>query len=351
MISCIICSRRPDISAELKENIASTIGCEYELVVIDNSKNEYSIFSAYNEGVHRANGDILCFMHEDILYHTFDWGKKVVEYFEQYHQAGLIGIIGTHFLSIIPSGWWDTEIGSGHLLQRFYKGDSYTVEMDFRGDSTKVPTRVVAVDGLWMCMQRNLFSKVRWDEETFNGFHAYDLDMSLQVYNAGFEVHIMWDILIEHKSYGNPNLSFHIANQHLWNKWKNFLPLVKGLEIGESEQQARTKIVELNKIIQKQEQEIARIYSSNAHKIGKVLLSPVRVFYNLYKKIEIKKCVKYDYLIDCQYLHKIQRKGRKVDSSLNIHSNRVFGVLEIRMASLFQAYKRIKKSVRDVLFF
>ena len=60
MISCIICSRRPDISAELKENIASTIGCEYELVVIDNSKNEYSIFSAYNEGVRRAKGDILC---------------------------------------------------------------------------------------------------------------------------------------------------------------------------------------------------------------------------------------------------------------------------------------------------
>ena len=70
MISCIICSRRSDISAELKENIASTIGCEYELVAIDNSKKEYSIFSAYNEGVRRANGEILCFMHEDILYHT-----------------------------------------------------------------------------------------------------------------------------------------------------------------------------------------------------------------------------------------------------------------------------------------
>ena len=284
MISCVICSRRPDIPAELKENITTTIGCEYELVVIDNSRNEYSIFSAYNEGVRRAQGDILCFMHEDILYHTDIWGIKVIKYFEQYPQAGLIGIIGTHFLSKIPSGWWDTEIGSGHLLQRFYKGDTYTIEMDQRGDSTRVPTRVVAVDGLWMCVQRKIFSQVRWDEETFNGFHAYDLDMSLQVYNAGYEVHILWDILIEHKSYGNPNLSFHIANQLLWDKWRNFLPLVKGVDMGPSEQQARTKIVELNKIIQKQEQEIARIYSSNAHRLGKMLLRPMRAIYKLFQK-------------------------------------------------------------------
>lgn len=56
MISCIICSRRLDISAELKENIASTIGREYELVVIDNSKNERSIYGAYNHGVINSTG-------------------------------------------------------------------------------------------------------------------------------------------------------------------------------------------------------------------------------------------------------------------------------------------------------
>ena len=44
MISIIICSMNPDISAELRQNIADTIGCEYELVVIDNSRNQLSIF-------------------------------------------------------------------------------------------------------------------------------------------------------------------------------------------------------------------------------------------------------------------------------------------------------------------
>ena len=67
MISIIICSRTPDISQELKQNIGTTIGCDYELVVVDNSSNDHSIFSAYNEGAEKAKSELLCFMHEDVL--------------------------------------------------------------------------------------------------------------------------------------------------------------------------------------------------------------------------------------------------------------------------------------------
>ena len=70
MISIIICSRKPDISDVLKQNIKETIGTDYELIVIDNSHNKYSIFSAYNEGLTLASGDVLCYMHEDLFFHT-----------------------------------------------------------------------------------------------------------------------------------------------------------------------------------------------------------------------------------------------------------------------------------------
>ena len=70
MISIVICSRKKDVSVELKKNIAETNGCEYEMVVIDNSRNKHNIFHAYNEGVSRAKGEILSFMHDDILFHS-----------------------------------------------------------------------------------------------------------------------------------------------------------------------------------------------------------------------------------------------------------------------------------------
>ena len=74
MISLIICSTHSDISAELKQNIDTTIGYDHEYVVIDNSDNRHSIFSAYNEGIRRSKGDILVFMHQDIGYQTINWG-------------------------------------------------------------------------------------------------------------------------------------------------------------------------------------------------------------------------------------------------------------------------------------
>ena len=71
MISIIICCRIQTINKDLSENIKNTVGCDYELIVIDNSQNSYSIFEAYNLGIERSNGDYLCFIHDDILYAQF----------------------------------------------------------------------------------------------------------------------------------------------------------------------------------------------------------------------------------------------------------------------------------------
>ena len=276
MISCIICSRQTDLSAELKENIASTIGCEYELVVIDNSKNEYSIFSAYNEGVRRAQGDILCFMHEDVLYHTDGWGKSVVDYFLQYPSVGLLGVAGTHFLSHIPSGWWETECKSCHLIQGYTENGEYKSSISDIRTYMSNPTCLVAIDGLWMCMRKDVFIQVSWDDVTFNGFHAYDVDMSLQIWSTGLQVHMIWDVLIEHKSLGCFDDCFYDAYAKLWAKWREILPMNKGVELSIQEYEIRTRIVELNEKIRKQHKQITSIYSSKAYRLGNLILKPIR---------------------------------------------------------------------------
>ena len=98
MISIIICSRKAEIDETLKQNIAKTIGCEYELCVVDNSRSEYNIFTAYNEGVRRAKGDILCFMHEDVLFRCEEWGKKLEDEFAKDEKMGAVGVVGIQFL-------------------------------------------------------------------------------------------------------------------------------------------------------------------------------------------------------------------------------------------------------------
>ena len=281
MISCIICSRQPDISRELKENIASTIGCEYELVVIDNSKNEYSIFSAYNEGVRRAKGDVLCFMHEDLVFHSSNWGCFVEEYFYKYPKAGLVGVAGTHYFPALPAAQWDSELASSRMIQGRLDDGKYVTTLEEQFEYRKSPTQMAAVDGLWLCMPKKIFDSdsVKWDEDTFDAFHCYDTDMAFQVWQVGYEVHLFWDVLIEHRSLGCANNQFMEASEKLFSKWKNYLPLTKGVELSLGEQQARDSLCKLKIYLRKEnlrhDEQIQNITSSHAYRIGKRIIKPL----------------------------------------------------------------------------
>lgn len=253
MISLIICSRYHDIAQTLKDNISETIGVDYELIVIDNSENKYSIFSAYNEGIRRAKGDLLCFMHEDILYHTNKWGEKLINHFNSDSTIGLIGVVGTHFLPKTPSYWCDTEYASGTLIQGYNEEDIYkTINVkhdNFLKDSNIIDA--VAVDGFWFSIKRNLFDKIKFDEKLFKGFHFYEMDICMQVLTAGFSVKIIMDIEIEHFSYGNGDKIFDKARTVFFRKWKKKLPIVRGIILSDDEIESITKMVFNRKLNQK----------------------------------------------------------------------------------------------------
>ena len=92
MISLIICSRSGNINSQLEDNLGETVGCDYELILIDNSENKYSIFQAYNLGIQRSTGEIICFVHDDIHMHTKNWGTILKNIFIENPKSGLIGI-------------------------------------------------------------------------------------------------------------------------------------------------------------------------------------------------------------------------------------------------------------------
>ena len=75
MISIIICNRVTEVDESILINIKECVGdVVYEVISIDNSKNGYDIFQAYNIGVRKAQYPIICFMHDDILFHSYNWG-------------------------------------------------------------------------------------------------------------------------------------------------------------------------------------------------------------------------------------------------------------------------------------
>lgn len=281
MISIIICSKNSDISQSLKENIAKTIGLEHELVVIDNSKNLYSIFQAYNMGVEKSKEDVLCFMHDDILYHTQNWGRYVLQYFED-DTIGLIGTSGTHFLPNTPTGWYWSKLNSGGCIQHVSNDNEHITEHQFFQQyfREKNSIEVVAIDGMWFCIKKELFNSISFDETTFHGFHCYDIDISLEVRSKGKKVIVVNNVIIEHYSIGNFSKDWALDTIKLYEKWKYALPQLAGIDITEHEMQIREELVSeifsWMKAYAFLKSDLDQIKNSYAYKIGKKILKPYK---------------------------------------------------------------------------
>jgi len=222
MISIIICARQSEIDPALRENIGQTIGTTHEIIAIDNSQNSYTIFEAYNKGVSLSQYSFLLFMHDDIWYHTPDWGQKLVRHFDD-ERTGAIGVAGTPYLPYNPGGWWSSGAGYIYLLQSDKTNPTPALQQFAPGYEPF--GEAVALDGVWFCIRKSLFATISFDETTYNGFHFYDVDTTLQVYKAGYRVRCINDILIHHTSMGSLNASWADQLDAFRKKWKQDLPV------------------------------------------------------------------------------------------------------------------------------
>jgi glycosyltransferase involved in cell wall biosynthesis len=222
MISLIICSRKSTIPEELSKNIEKTIGYEYELIVIDNSTNRYSIFKAYNIGIERSRGEYLCFIHDDVLFHTQNWGRVVKRIFEEDKKIGLIGIAGAKNKSKMPSAWWDCNKGDNYtyIVQHFKNKKKETMNYGF--DKNPIE-EVVVIDGVFMVLRKK--DKISF-HKSMTGFHNYDLNLSFECKKQGLKIVVTNQLLIEHFSIGSINKEWIASTSKMHELYQKILPLL-----------------------------------------------------------------------------------------------------------------------------
>ena len=224
MLSIVICHRDSALLLAIKNSIEETVGIPYELIVIDNTENKYTILSAYNEGVKKARYNYICFTHEDILFYTKNWGQKVVDHFSD-PETGMIGVAGGLAQSSIPSAWWYNNYfakSSRNMLIREKR--SQKLFLYSSNPLSEQRTEAIIIDGLWFCIRKSLFNKITFDEKTFTGFHLYDADISMQVLEHAKNF-IVYDILLEHHWSENISKDYYMELVNFTNKWKNKLPI------------------------------------------------------------------------------------------------------------------------------
>lgn len=232
MLSIIVCSRNKTLQKNFTENIHNTIGVEYEIITIDNSENKYSIFSAYNTGISKSIYPYLCFVHEDVLFHSDDWGKTVIAHLQD-PKTGIIGVAGSDLVLRVPASWATLVSPSQNLIQTDLHGKNST-ELLWEPENYDLPRRSsMILDGIFLCMRSELTKTIRFDEN-LKGFHGYDYDISLHSTISGYVNYTIYDIRLEHFSKGKTDIVYFRNLITIYKKWEKYLPLI-GNNITEEE--------------------------------------------------------------------------------------------------------------------
>jgi glycosyltransferase involved in cell wall biosynthesis len=199
-VSVVVCSREPAENTRHQRNVAKTIGCEYEYIRIDNTTNKYGICEAYNFGAKQAKGSVILFVHEDVFFMEPGWGPKLLAKFQDDASVGLVGVAGTQYLS--QSAFWPgagRPYIRGRVIHEIQADDKFYMTVFHRD---MVDTPVVAIDGLFMAARASLFKHVQFDAYTFDKFHLYDMDISMQI-GRSHTIMVTYDILLKHLSRGD----------------------------------------------------------------------------------------------------------------------------------------------------
>ena len=227
MISFIVCSVLPYRLEELKTNIKSTIGSnfDYEIIAFDNREYHYGIAKIFNQCAEKAQFENLCFLHEDIAFRSQDWGD-IIEKKLQDPNCGIIGFTGSPIkFKSLSSTHPSARLMINHYIQRQPGNkqlfmNSFTEEFDYQP--------CITIDGMCMFVRKNVWRTHHFDEKLLPGFHGYDLDFSLQVAEH-FQNYICGVITVEHFSLGKFSTDWVSATIRLHQLRKDVPPVDKGI--------------------------------------------------------------------------------------------------------------------------
>ncbi|MBI5211573.1 MAG: glycosyltransferase [Elusimicrobia bacterium] len=221
MLSVIVSSQRSATSIPHCRSVARTVGTRHEYLLIANPEGRLGLAAAYNRGVARSTGEVLVFSHDDAFPMTPGWGAVLERKFAADPSVGLLGVAGTRLLSPWDLRWEAAgpPFLRGSVVQEARGGPRFLSL--FSWDRTDA--EVVAADGLFLAVRAGLFSRVRFDEERFGGFHFYDLDLCMQVRRTRRCV-VTSDILVRHRSSGLRDKDWSAAAAMFREKYRDVLP-------------------------------------------------------------------------------------------------------------------------------
>jgi hypothetical protein len=196
MISIVICSITPAKFEAVRRNLSSLLADEpHEFIGIHDAR---SIAEGYNRGIRQSRGERIILCHDDIEVLASDFRIKLEQRLNAFDLIGVAGSTRVKGPAWVLAG---PPYIFGHVAHWLANERFYDVQV------WGVPARVIpgirVLDGVLLAGHRKVFESIPFDDQTFQGFHLYDLDFTLRASLAGFKLAVCNDLMLIHNSTGN----------------------------------------------------------------------------------------------------------------------------------------------------
>jgi len=209
------------INPEFKDYIEKSCGIYKVEVIPFENPGTHSLSEVYNIILEKANNDIVVLCHDDLYFEKKNWGNKVLKHFKRNPEYGILGVAGTKFFPE-SARWW--EISEEMLgIVNHQQGEKKWTNQYSESKGNKLDDTVI-VDGLFIALDK---TKIKHTfDESFDGFHFYDLGFSFKNHISGVKIGVFYDVRITHLSIGQTNDKWENNRLKFLSMYKDKLPIL-----------------------------------------------------------------------------------------------------------------------------
>jgi hypothetical protein len=211
--------KNKEYNDKFNDHLILTSGIQSVQVLPYENYNQYSLSEIYNKGLNESKYDIVLFCHNDIVFETKNWGKKLLSIFEKNPEFGIIGLAGS---PVMPSSgmWWEDMSKMVGIVNHEHEGKKW--ESKYSPSLGEKIEKTVIVDGLFIAINKTKI-KETFDEEV-KGFHMYDINFCFRNHLKDVNIGVTTLIRVTHKSIGQTNSQWEENRKMFAEKYKLHLP-------------------------------------------------------------------------------------------------------------------------------
>ena len=159
--------------------------------IVRNEKN-IGVYPTFKQGFEVSTGDVVAFLHSDVVVWEPDWEMRVLNTFNLNPQIGLVGFVGSDEIDQLGGRGGGTMSNfQGKMLVNTSLGTTpdnwHGSPAEAHGKRMLGYQRGAVVDGCVMAIRRDAWNKIGY-RENFPPHHFYDRLISTQMLEVGYHV-------------------------------------------------------------------------------------------------------------------------------------------------------------------